>query len=214
MKANLKFDNKNFTAEVSIAKMIEDSENELHSAYMSECMMNDAMFVNTAGMSSSDAKYMCGMSYMKNRPMLMEGAGELTDKQKQLPDALKKGILQRYEKAGTLSEEGKKQLMSLSSTVEIEVKEDEKEEEESENEMEKENENESDNESEDEEDEMEEMQAEPTAVFIEKPAPPSGEITPKAAEEGLKIDEKLQKEQEAAAPKNPQLQSPTFNPKA
>lgn len=212
MKANLKFDNKNFTAEVSIAKMIDDDENELHSAYMSECMMNDAMFVNTAGMSSSDAKYMCGMSYMKNRPMLMEGAGELSEKQKTLPDAIKKGILKRYEKAGTLSEEGKKQLMSISSTVEIEVKEDEKEEE-SENEMENENENESDNESEVEENEMEEMQAEPTAVFPQKPAPPSGEITPKAAEEGLKIDEKLQKEQEAAAPKNPQLQSATFNPK-
>lgn len=142
----------------------------------------------------------------------MEGAGELSEKQKTLPDAIKKGILKRYEKAGTLSEEGKKQLMSMSSTVEIEVKEDEKEEE-SENEMENENENESDNESEVEENEMEEMQAEPTAVFPQKPAPPSGEITPKAAEEGLKIDEKLQKEQEAAAPKNPQLQSATFNPK-
>ena len=212
MKANLKFDNKNFTAEVSIAKMIDDNENELHSAYMSECMMNDAMFVNTAGMSSSDAKYMCGMSYMKNRPMLMEGAGELSEKQKTLPDAIKKGILQRFEKAGTLSEEGKKQLMSMSSTVEIEVKEDE--EEESENEMENENENESDNESEVEKEEMDEMQAEPTAVFLQKPAPSTGEITPKAAEEGLKIDEKLQKAQEAAAPKNPQLQSPTFNPKA
>lgn len=203
MKANLKFDNNKFIAEVSISKMIDDNENELHSAYMSECMMNDAMFVNTAGMSTSDAKYMCGMSYMKNRPMLMEGAGELSDKQKTLPDAIKKGILKRYEKAGTLSEEGKKQLMSMSSTVEIEVNE---------KESEMENENESDNEGENEK--MQEMQAEPTAVFVEKPAPPSGDITPKAAEEGLKIDEKLQKEQESAAPKNPQLQSPTFNPKA
>lgn len=203
MKANLKFDNNKFIAEVSISKMINDDENELHSAYMSECMMNDAMFVNTAGMSTSDAKYMCGMSYMKNRPMLMEGAGELSDKQKTLPDAIKKGILKRYEKAGTLSEEGKKQLMSMSSTVEIEVNE---------KKSEMENENESDNEGENEK--MQEMQAEPTAVFVEKPAPPSGDITPKAAEEGLKIDEKLQKEQESAAPKNPQLQSPTFNPKA
>jgi len=213
MKANLKFDNKNFIAEVSIAKMIEEDENELHSAYMSECMMNEAMFVNTAGMSSSDAKYMCGMSYMKNRQMLMEGTGELSEKQKTLPDALKKSILKRYEKEGTLSEEGKKQLMSMSSAVKIEVKEDEKEEQ-SENKMETENKNESDNEGKDEKEGIQEMQAEPTAVFPQKPAPSTGEITPKAAEEGLKIDEKLQKEQEAAAPKNPQLQSPTFNLKA
>lgn len=199
MKANLKFNNKNFTAEVSIANMIEEDENDLHDAYMNECMSNDAMFVNTAGMCTSDAKYMCGMSYMKNRPMLMEGAGELSDKQKTLPDPIKKGILKRYEKAGTLSEEGKKQLMSMSSSVEIEVNE---------------NENESDTESENEPKEMEEIQAEPTAVFVQKPAPSTGEITPKAAEEGLKIDEKLQKEQESTAPKNPQLQSATFNPKA
>lgn len=202
MKANLKFNNKQFIAEVSLSNVLETDENEIHSAYMSECMMNDAMFVNTAGMSTSDAKYMCGMSYMKNRPMLMEGAGELSEKQMTLPTAIKKGILKRYEKAGTLSEEGKKQLMSLSSTVEIEVKDEE------------ENENESGDEGENgEKEDMQEMQAEPTAVFVQDPAPASGEITPKAAEEGLKIDEKLQKEQEAAAPKNPQLQSPTFNPK-
>ncbi len=201
MKANLKFNNKQFIAEVSLSNVLETDENEIHSAYMSECMMNDAMFVNTAGMSTSDAKYMCGMSYMKNRQMLMEGAGELTEKQMGLPTVIKKGILKRYEKAGTLSEEGKKQLMSLSSTVEIEVKDEE------------ENENESGDEGENgEKEDMQEMQAEPTAVFVQEPAPPSGNITPKAAEEGLKIDEKLQKEQEAAAPKNPQLQSPTFNP--
>ena len=202
MKANLKFNNKQLIAEVSLSNVIETDETELHDAYMNECMSNDAMFVNTAGMCTSDAKYMCGMSYMKNRPMLMEGAGELTEKQMALPAPIKKGILKRYEKAGTLSEEGKKQLMSFSSTVEIEVNDKEQ------------NENESGDEDENGEDEnMQEMQAEPTAVFVQEPAPSSGNITPKAAEEGLKIDEKLQKEQEAAAPKNPQLQSPTFNPK-
>jgi hypothetical protein len=210
MKANLKFNNKQFIAEVSLSNVLETDENEIHDAYMGECMMNDAMFVNTAGMSTSDAKYMCGMSYMKNRQMLMEGAGELTEKQMGLPTNLKKGILKRYEKAGTLSEEGKKQLMSLSSTVEIEVKDEEEKEEENENESGDESENDEPKEVQ----EMEQMQAEPTAVFVQEPAPPSGNITPKAAEEGLKIDEKLQKQQEAAAPKNPQLQSPTFNPKA
>lgn len=204
MKANLKFNNKQFIAEVSLSNVLETDENEIHSAYMSECMMNDAMFVNTAGMSTSDAKYMCGMSYMKNRQMLMEGAGELTEKQMNLPAVIKKGILKRYEKAGTISEEGKKQLMSLSSTVEIEVKDQE------------ENENESGDEGEngEEKNEMQEMQAEPTAVFVQEPAPSTGEITPKAAEEGVKIDEKLKKEQETSAPKNPALQSARFNPKA
>ena len=119
MKANLKFNNKQFIAEVSISNVIETDETDLHDAFMNECMSNDAMFVNTAGMCTSDAKYMCGMSYMKNRPMLTEGAGELTDKQSNLPSAIKKGILKRYEKSGTLSEEGKKQLMSLSSVVEV-----------------------------------------------------------------------------------------------
>ena len=183
MKPILKYDIKNFTAEVSISNMMEDDdEKELHESYMSECMLNESMFVNTAGMSSSDAKYMCGMSYMKNRPMLMEGAGELSENQKNLPDKIKIGILKRYEKAGTLSEEGKKQLQSMAS---VESKE----------EMPK-----------------EEMKAEPTAVFVESPAPPSGDITPNAAEEGLKIDEKLKAENLKDALKNPDLQSPTFKP--
>ena len=75
MKSNLKFDNKNFVAEVSLSNMIEDDETEMHDQYMSECMLKEDAFVNTAGMSSSDAKYMCGMSYMKNRSMLNEMAG-------------------------------------------------------------------------------------------------------------------------------------------
>jgi len=106
--------------------------------------------------------------------MLMEGAGELTDQQKDLPNKIKIGILKRYEKAGTLSEEGKKQLESLAG--------------------------------------MMEMKAEPTAVFVDEPAPDTGEITPKLAEEGLKIDEELKRENLKEALKNPGLQSPTFTP--
>ena len=170
MKSNFKVDPKNLVTEVSISNMMEEEEKAMYTTYMSECMMDEAMFVDTAGMSSADAKYMCGMSYNKNRAMLMEGAGELTDKQKGLPNNLKIGILKRYEKAGTLSEEGKKQLESLAG--------------------------------------MMEMKAEPTAVFVDEPAPDTGEITPKLAEEGLKIDENLKKEKEA--PKKPDLQSPTF----
>lgn len=177
MKPTFKFDNKNFIAEVSISNMMEEDETDLHDSYMSECMMNEAMFVNTAGMSTSDAKYMCGMSYMKNRQMLMKGGGELTDEQKTLPDKIKLSILKRYEKSGKLSEEGKKQLQSMAAAPK-----------------------------------MEEMKAEPTAVFVQEPAPPSGDITPNAAEEGVKIDDKLKKQEEKDALKNPDLQSPTFNP--
>lgn len=186
MKSNIKYDVKNYIAEISISNMVEEDETELHNTYMSECMLNEAMFVNTAGMSNSDAKYMCGMSYMKNRSMLMEGAGELSEKQNGLPEKIKIGILKRYQKAGTLSEKGAEQLKSLSA---------EKESVEETAEPNKNN------------DEMQEMKAEPTAVFIETPAPPSGNITPDAAIEGLKIDEKLKKEDAESQIKNPDLQS-------
>jgi hypothetical protein len=109
MKSNLKFDNKNFIAEVSISNMMEDDEMDMHNEYMNECMTQDEAFVNTAGMCSSDAKYMCGMSYMKNRPMLSEMSGQLTEKQKTLPLALQKAILNRMNKKGNLNEEGKKE---------------------------------------------------------------------------------------------------------
>jgi len=109
MKSNLKFDNKNFVAEVSLSNMIEEDEMEMHSEYMSECMLKDESLTNTAGMSTSDAKYMCGMSYMKNRPMLNEMAGQLTEKQKTLPPAIQKAILKRMHKKGTLNDQGKKE---------------------------------------------------------------------------------------------------------
>jgi hypothetical protein len=176
MKSNLKFDNKNFIAEVSISNMMEDDEMEMHSEYMKECITQDEAFVNTAGMCSSDAKYMCGMSYMKNRPMLSEMSGQLTEKQKTLPPAIQKAILKRMSKKGNLNEEGKKEAG--------------------------------------ESPEPEKSEAAQTAVFPETPAPPTGNITPDATIEGLKIDEKLKLEQEKSAPKNPDLQSVTFNPKS
>jgi len=109
MKSKLKFDNKNFIAEVSISNMMEDDEMEMHSEYMSECMLKDEAFVNTAGMSTTDAKYMCGMSYMKNRPMLNEMAGQLTEKQKTLPPAIQKAILKKMQKKGAINDQGKKE---------------------------------------------------------------------------------------------------------
>ena len=109
MKSNLKFDTKNLIAEVSISNIMEEDETEMHNEYMSECMLKDESLINTAGMSTSDAKYMCGMSYMKNRPMLTEMAGQLTEKQKTLPPALQKAILKNMHKKGKLNEEGKKE---------------------------------------------------------------------------------------------------------
>jgi len=176
MKSNVKYDTKNFVAEVSLANMLEEDEQEIHNEYMSECMLKDDAFVNTAGMSSSDAKYMCGMSYMKNRQMVNEMAGQLTEKQKTLPPAIQKAILKKMRKEGKLNDEGNKEGESMAA--------------------------------------WEVAQAEPTATFVQTPAPPTGDITPNAAVEGIKIDEKLKAEQESAAPKNPGLQSPTFNPQA
>ena len=175
MKSNLKFDNKNFIAEVSISNMMEDDEMEMHNEYMSECMLKDESLINTAGMSTSDAKYMCGMSYMKNRSMVTEMAGQLTEKQKTLPPALQKAILKNMQKKGKLNEEGKKEAGETP--------------------------------------ENEKSEAAQISVFPQEPAPSTGEINPHLMNEGIKIDEKLKAEQEAAAPKNPGLQSPTFNSK-
>ncbi len=176
MKSNIKFDTKNFIAEISISNIMEEDEAEMHSEYMSECMLKDESLINTAGMSTSDAKYMCGMSYMKNRSMLTEMAGQLTEKQKTLPPALQKAILKKMQKEGKLNDEGKKEAGESPET--------------------------------------EKSEAAQLAVFPETPAAPSGNITPDAAIEGLKIDEKLERQQQKSAIKNPDLQSAGFNPKA
>ena len=176
MKSNIKFDTKNLIAEISISNIMEEDEAEMHSEYMSECMLKDESLINTAGMSTSDAKYMCGMSYMKNRSMVTEMAGQLTEKQKTLPPALQKAILKKMQKEGKLNDEGKKEAGEIPET--------------------------------------EKSEAAQVAVFPETPAAPSGNITPDAAIEGLKIDEKLQRQQQKSAIKNPDLQSAGFNPKA
>ena len=176
MKSNIKFDTKNLIAEISISNIMEEDEAEMHNEYMSECMLKDESLINTAGMSTSDAKYMCGMSYMKNRSMVTEMAGQLTEKQKTLPPALQKAILKNMHKKGKLNEEGQKEAG--------------------------------------ESPEAEKSEAAQIAVFPETPAAPSGNITPDAAIEGLKIDEKLQRQQQKSAPKNPDLQSAGFDPKA
>ena len=198
MKTNLKIDNKNFIAEISLSNEMPENEMEVYNAYMHECTSNDTMFVDTAGLNSNDAKVMCGLAYKKHKTMFSEGAGELTENQKNLPASIKKGILKRYEKSGTLSEEGKKQLSELHANVEIEI-----ENEESEDEQETENEVENDA-------PTQEMQAEPTAVFVQESAPPTSAINLTLMNEGLKIDDKLKQENKSDGPKSPDLQSATF----
>ena len=180
MKSNIKFDNKNFIAEVSISNMIEEDEMDMHNQYMSECMLKDDALINTAGMSTSDAKYMCGMSYMKNHPMLTEMAGQLTEKQKTLPPALQKTILKNMHKKGKLNEQGKKEAGETPEKEAGETPEEKK------------------------------SEAAQTAVFPQVPAPPTGDINIHLTEEGIKIDEKLKKEQDDSETNNVQLQSPRF----
>jgi len=196
MKSNVKFDTKNLIAEVSISNMIEDDEMDMHNQYMSECMLKDDALTNTAGMSTSDAKYMCGMSYMKNRPMLTEMAGQLTEKQKTLPPALQKAILKNMHKKGKLNEQGKKEVEETPEEEAGETPEEESGEEAGQMLQEK------------------KSQAAQMAVFPETPAAPSGNITPDEAIKGLSIDEKLKLHQQKSALKNPDLQSAGFNPKA
>jgi len=102
--------------EVCFAEYGKD-ESEIKDTFMSSCAMNDEMFVDTAGMSNDDTNAMCAMQYMKMRAEMLEtGNGGLTEKQKNLPPALKKAILERMKKQGGLSEEGEKEMGELDAT--------------------------------------------------------------------------------------------------
>ena len=94
----------NENLEVSFAEYGED-EAGIKDEFMTSCSMDDAMFVNTAGLSQDDTMAMCAMQYMKMRPDLLAGEGGLTEKQKTLPPALQKAILDRMKKQGKLEEE-------------------------------------------------------------------------------------------------------------
>jgi len=116
MKSNLKIDNKNYIAEVSLSNVIEDDEKDIHAAYMESCMSGGpemAMKSKASHMSPEDAKYVCGMRYMKAREMMLGGSGQLNENQKMLPVKVKINILKKFEKQGILSELGKKELKDL-----------------------------------------------------------------------------------------------------
>ena len=54
MKANLKFNNKQFIAEVSLSNVLETNENEIHSAYIIEFIINYRMENRSIERNSSD----------------------------------------------------------------------------------------------------------------------------------------------------------------
>ncbi len=97
---------KNGEAEVSIASKYKGSEAGLYKSYMSMCASDDKALTDTEGMDKNATYAKCGVQYDKMRAMMTEeGKGGLTDKQKKLPPAIQKVILEKMKKDGKLSEE-------------------------------------------------------------------------------------------------------------
>jgi hypothetical protein len=92
--------------EISIAKKYKKEEEGMYKSFMSVCSMEDKELVDTSEMDNDQTIKACGMQYDKMRAMINEeGKGGLTEKQKKLPPALQKVILQKMKKEGKLSEE-------------------------------------------------------------------------------------------------------------
>ena len=80
---------------------MDEKEAEVFKSYMSHCAMNDADMTNTKDMNMDNTMKACAVQYDKDRSMLMENSnGELTEKQKKLPPALQKAILDKMKKEG------------------------------------------------------------------------------------------------------------------
>jgi hypothetical protein len=102
--------NKAGEMEVTIAKKYSDSEAGVYKSYMSMCAMDDKMFTDTAGMGDKETYSACAMQYGKMRAMMMEDSeGELTEKQKKLPPALQKKLIEKMKKEGKYKEEDKEE---------------------------------------------------------------------------------------------------------
>ena len=96
----------NGEVEVSIASKYSGSEAGLYKSYMSMCGSDDKALVNTEGMDKEKTHSACAVQYDKMRAMMCEDSkGELTDKQKKLPPALQKAILDKMKKDGKMSKE-------------------------------------------------------------------------------------------------------------
>ena len=90
-----------------------DDEKTVFKSYMSHCMMNDADMVDTKDMDMDKTMSSCAVQYKKDRAMMMEkneeNKAQLTEKQKKLPPALKKAILEKMRKEGKITEEEEKE---------------------------------------------------------------------------------------------------------
>lgn len=96
--------------ELSIAKKYGDAEAGVYKSYMSMCASDDKVFTNTAEMDDKDTYKACSVEYTKMRAMMMDDTkGELTDKQKKLPPAIQKAIIDKMKKAGKYKEEEEKE---------------------------------------------------------------------------------------------------------
>lgn len=110
--------------EISIAKKYKEEEEAMYKSFMSVCSLEDKEIVDTSDMDKNQTMKACGAEYDKMRAMINEvGEGGLTEKQKKLPVALQKAILEKMKKEGKLSEEAEAAYSKLLS------KDDKKEEE-------------------------------------------------------------------------------------
>ena len=89
---------------------MDEKEVKIFKSYMSHCAMNDADMTNTKDMNMDNTMKACAVQYDKDRSMLMENSnGELTEKQKKLPPALQKAILDKMKKEGKAHHYGDKE---------------------------------------------------------------------------------------------------------
>jgi hypothetical protein len=90
----------NGQVEISLAKMT-DKKAGIYKSFMSTCASDDKALVDTSDMDEESTMKTCAVSFDKMKNMLMEESesGELTPKQKQLPPALQKAILEKMKKS-------------------------------------------------------------------------------------------------------------------
>ena len=99
-------DRSNGNIEISIAKKYKQEEEGMYKAFMSVCAKEDKSLVDTSKMDDENTMKACGIQYDKMRATINEvGKGGLTEKQKKLPPALQKAILNKMKKDGKLTEE-------------------------------------------------------------------------------------------------------------
>ena len=94
----------------SMSKKMDEKEVKVFKSYMSHCVRNDADMTDTKDMNMDNTMKACAVQYDKDRPMLMKNSnGELNEKQKKLPPALQKAILDKMKKEGKAHHYGDKE---------------------------------------------------------------------------------------------------------